>query len=95
MTLAQTISVWMTAAMSVHRFVGVCLPFKAGNLLDTRNVKILIGSVIVLSVLFNTTRFFEVEVVEVCRMVPINVELPVLKPTDLRTNPLYVKGCFH
>ncbi|KAI6187253.1 FMRFamide receptor [Aphelenchoides besseyi] len=91
MALAQTISVWMTAAMSLHRFVGVCLPFKASAILETRNVKCLIFCVILVAVLFNTTRFFEVEVIRVCRMVPINVELPVLRPTALRMDPLYMQ----
>lgn len=91
MALAQTVSVWMTAAMSLHRFVGVCLPFKASQILETRNVQALIAGVIILSVLFNITRFFEVEVVAICRMIPINAELPVLRPTELRMNRLYVK----
>lgn len=60
MTLAQTISVWMTTVMSIHRFIGVCVPFKAGLILTSRNVKISIASVIIASIFFNTTRFFEV-----------------------------------
>lgn len=60
MTLAQTVSVWMTTAMSIHRFIGVCIPFKANQILTERNVKLLIVCVIVASVLFNSTRFFEV-----------------------------------
>lgn len=60
MTLAQTISVWMTTAMSVHRFIGVCLPFKATTVLQTKNIRALIIIVVLASVLFNTTRFFEV-----------------------------------
>lgn len=60
MTLAQTISVWMTAAMSLHRFIGVCLPYRSGTILHTQNIRTLIICVLVTSVVFNTTRFFEV-----------------------------------
>ncbi|VDK53773.1 unnamed protein product, partial [Anisakis simplex] len=91
MTLAQTVSVWMTTAMSIHRFVGVCFPFKAGELLTERNVKTLIFCVIVASVLFNSTRFFEVYIADVCYMQLIGAELPVLLPTELRMDPLYRK----
>lgn len=60
MTLAQTISVWMTTAMSLHRFIGVCLPYRASSILYTDNIRMLIICVLFTSVLFNTTRFFEV-----------------------------------
>lgn len=60
MTTAQTVSVWMTVAMSLHRFIGVCLPFKASTMLDTKNVKRLITTVLIASLMFNTTKFFEV-----------------------------------
>ncbi|KAE9550986.1 hypothetical protein FO519_005801 [Halicephalobus sp. NKZ332] len=91
MTVAQTVSVWMTVAMSLHRFVGVCLPFKAATVLDTSNVKKLIATVLIFSFLFNTTKFFEVYISKVCFMIPINVELPFLQQTYLRENPLYRK----
>uniref|UniRef100_A0A1I8AP54 G_PROTEIN_RECEP_F1_2 domain-containing protein n=1 Tax=Steinernema glaseri TaxID=37863 RepID=A0A1I8AP54_9BILA len=91
MTLAQTVSVWMTTAMSVHRFIGVCIPFQAGSILRQKNVLRLIVSVIAASVFFNITRFFEVAVTEVCYMPEIDAELPVLRPTDLRLNETYRK----
>jgi len=91
MTLAQTISVWMTAAMSLHRFVGVCFPYKSAILLHKTNIKRLIAVVIVASVVFNTSRFFEVRVGELCHMVPIGALLPMLRPTELRLNELYRK----
>ncbi|VDM51172.1 unnamed protein product [Toxocara canis] len=91
MTLAQTVSVWTTTAMSIHRFIGVCIPFKAGQILTERNVKALIISVIVASVLFNSTRFSEVYIADVCYMPLINAELPVLLPTELRMNVWYRK----
>ncbi|VDO22975.1 unnamed protein product [Brugia timori] len=63
MTLAQTIRqvffVWMTTGMSVHRYIGVCLPFKTSTLLKTARVRIFILSLLGFSLLFNITRFFE------------------------------------
>lgn len=91
MTLAQTISVWMTTVMSVHRFVGVCIPFKARSILTTRNVILSICIVIVVSILFNSTRFLEVRIENVCYMPQINTELPILVATELRMNVLYRK----
>ncbi|TMS38700.1 hypothetical protein L596_005363 [Steinernema carpocapsae] len=91
MTLSQTVSVWMTTAMSMHRFIGVCIPFKAGMILRQKNVMRLIIAVIALSFLFNTTRFFEVNITEVCYMPEIGAELPVLRPTELRMNETYRK----
>nr|CAD2191922.1 unnamed protein product [Meloidogyne enterolobii] len=90
MTMAQTISVWMTVAMSLHRFIGVCFPYQSGRVLTARNVKGIIGGVILTAVLFNIFRFFEVTF-EVCWMEPIGVELPVLRMTALRQNELYRK----
>ncbi|CAD5218613.1 unnamed protein product [Bursaphelenchus okinawaensis] len=86
---AQTISVWMTVAMSLHRFIGVCLPFKASILLNKKRAKVAIGSVIVFAIMFNMTRFFEVEIVSFCRHIPINAELPIFHPTPLRLSSLY------
>uniref|UniRef100_A0A915B6A0 G-protein coupled receptors family 1 profile domain-containing protein n=3 Tax=Parascaris univalens TaxID=6257 RepID=A0A915B6A0_PARUN len=89
MTLSQTISVWMTTGMSVHRYIGVCLPFKAASLLEQNRVRIFILSLLAFSVLFNTTRFFEVRVVNNCFRSNINEFIPVLNPSDLRLNATY------
>ncbi|KAF7624785.1 G_PROTEIN_RECEP_F1_2 domain-containing protein [Meloidogyne graminicola] len=91
MTMAQTISVWMTVAMSLHRFIGVCFPYQSGRVLTTRNVKGIIGGVILTAVLFNICRFFEKVTFQVCWMEPIGVELPVLRMTELRKNEFYRK----
>lgn len=89
MTMAQTISVWMTAGMSVHRYIGVCLPFKASSLLQASRVRLFILSLIAFSVLFNSTRFFEVRVVGSCFRQNIGEYIPVISPTELRSNHTY------
>ncbi|VDM97178.1 unnamed protein product [Thelazia callipaeda] len=91
MTLAQTLSVWMTTVMSVHRFVGVCLPFKAQSILTRRNTIFCITAIIVVPILFNSTRFFEVHIESACYVSQIDTELPVLAATQLRINAIYRK----
>ncbi|VDM28177.1 unnamed protein product [Toxocara canis] len=75
--------------MSVHRYIGVCLPFKASSLLETNRVRVFILSLLAFSVLFNTTRFFEVRVVNNCFRSNINAYIPVLNPSELRLNTTY------
>ncbi|KAK0399895.1 hypothetical protein QR680_003263 [Steinernema hermaphroditum] len=89
MMLAQTVSVWMTTGASVHRYIGVCLPFKASTLLRRRNVTSFLFSLVVFSILFNSTRFFEVRVINSCYRSNINAIMPVLAPTTLRLNSAY------
>lgn len=67
----------MTVGVSLHRYVGVCLPFRAVEILRPRRVAILIASMIGFSVLFNTTKFFEVRVVNDCYRTNIDAMLPV------------------
>lgn len=90
MTMAQTTSIWMTVAMSLHRFIGVCFPYKSNSILTTNNVKRLIYVILVLSIIFNGTRFFEVNF-KVCKMLNIDVELPSLGASEFRKNELYRK----
>ncbi|VDN17283.1 unnamed protein product [Gongylonema pulchrum] len=79
----------MTTGMSVHRYIGVCLPFKASSLLKTARVRIFILALLAFSLLFNITRFFEVRVVNNCFRSNINAFIPVLAPSNLRLNHTY------
>ncbi|CAD5219394.1 unnamed protein product [Bursaphelenchus okinawaensis] len=89
MTFAQTASVWITVALSVHRFVGVCYPFRSMDWLSEQKVRRLIVSIIMFAALFNVTRFFEVRVVNNCFRKNIGTLIPVIAPTALRMNPIY------
>ncbi|KAI6181048.1 hypothetical protein M3Y98_00787000 [Aphelenchoides besseyi] len=89
MTLSQTISVWISVAMSLHRFVGVIYPYVAIEWLCKKNVRLIIAILLVLSLLFNSTRFLEVHVVNNCYRANIGAYIPVISPTDLRLNPTY------
>ncbi len=86
---AQTTSVYMTVLMSAHRFVGVCFPFKAPNILTRKRVKMAIGGLLAFSILFNVMRFLEVKVVGTCFAPEIQDTVVVLMPTELRFDPTY------
>ncbi|VDN01246.1 unnamed protein product [Thelazia callipaeda] len=79
----------MTTGMSVHRYIGVCLPFKAPSILKKTRVRIFILSLLIFSLLFNITRFFEVRVVNNCFRSNINAFIPVLAPSNLRLDQTY------
>uniref|UniRef100_A0AC35U7A5 G_PROTEIN_RECEP_F1_2 domain-containing protein n=1 Tax=Rhabditophanes sp. KR3021 TaxID=114890 RepID=A0AC35U7A5_9BILA len=89
MTVAQTVSVWMNTVMSLHRFIGVCVPFRASNILTPGNVKRVIGGVLIGAALFNMSRFFEVTVADNCFAEYFNAEIPRLSTTNLRDNVVY------
>lgn len=90
MGFGQTVSVWMTVCMSLHRFVGVCLPFKAATLLNKRRAKSAIAGVVLFALVYNLPRFFEVTVLRSCWYENIGAELPILSATPMRDHPLYV-----
>lgn len=62
MMTAQTCSVFMTVGVSVHRYIGVCHPYKSVEWLPKKRVTTFIIGLLTFSVIFNTTRFFEVSV---------------------------------
>lgn len=84
---AQTCSVFLTVAMSAHRFVGVCFPFKANRICSKTNTRIFLGSVIVFAVFFNIPRAFEVQTM-VFECDVDNITEPA--PTAFRQNQYYM-----
>jgi hypothetical protein len=79
----------MTVALSLHRFIGVYYPYKAIELLNESNIRKFILALLTFSILFNMSRFFEVDVVNNCYRSNINAMMPVIAPTDLRQNSAY------
>ncbi|CAJ0559669.1 unnamed protein product, partial [Mesorhabditis spiculigera] len=57
-TKAQTASVYLTVGVSVHRYIGVCHPYKAPQLLPKNGSPGVIIGIIAFSILFNITRLF-------------------------------------
>ncbi|CAD6198834.1 unnamed protein product [Caenorhabditis auriculariae] len=89
MMTAQTCSVFMTVGVSVHRYIGVCHPYKSVEWLPKKRVTTFILCLIGFSVIFNTTRFFEVYISNVCFRENIKFDMPSLQPTSLRMSSLY------
>lgn len=86
--IAQTCSVWLTIFMSAHRFIGVCLPFKSGRICSKKNCRIALITVLVFSLLFNATRFWELRLEE-CYSDELNYTLVTPVTTTLRGSELY------
>lgn len=86
--VAQTCSVWLTIAMSAHRFVGVCLPFKAARICSKRNCRLAIIFVLIFSLLFNVTRFCELKLAE-CYAEELDYLLITPNITELRDWDMY------
>ncbi|EGT53834.1 hypothetical protein CAEBREN_01787 [Caenorhabditis brenneri] len=94
MMTAQTCSVFMTVGVSVHRYIGVCHPYKSVEWLPKKRVTSFIFGLLAFSVIFNTTRFFEVHISNVCYRANIDYYMPSLQPTALRLNDFYKKIFF-
>lgn len=60
---AQTVGVYLTVLVSVHRCLGVCFPFKAKRWVTRKPVQIAIIGSILFSILINVPTFFELLVV--------------------------------
>ena len=56
---AQTASVYLTVAITVERYVAVCLPLKARSLCTHKRARWCVLAVFSFAVLYNFTRFFE------------------------------------
>ncbi|PIC37599.1 hypothetical protein B9Z55_016171 [Caenorhabditis nigoni] len=94
MMTAQTCSVFMTVGVSVHRYIGVCHPYKSVEWLPKKRVTSFIIGLLTFSVLFNTTRFFEVHISNVCYRENIDYYMPSLQPTALRLDDFYIQIFF-
>ncbi|KAI6225184.1 FMRFamide receptor [Aphelenchoides fujianensis] len=60
---AQTYGVYLTVLVSVHRFLGVCHPFKAKRWVTSRPVQYAIFGSLFFSILINVPTWFELSVV--------------------------------
>ena len=57
MTL-QMLNVWTTVAVSVERYIAICHPFKSVRICNKKNAFLMIGTITVVSILYNIPRCF-------------------------------------
>lgn len=85
--ITQTQTVWMTVMLAIHRCIGICFPFES-RFLTHRLCKISIVSVNVFSVIYNISRFFEVNLLP-CWSEHFKHKMVAIYQSKLRLNPDY------
>lgn len=91
----QTATIWLTVAFTIDRYIGVCHPFKAKTYCTTTRAKIVVVLISVLSGLYNLSRFFEVEAMNIDYPIGYGndsyvYDLYYNNATDLRRNQTYL-----
>ena len=57
--MSHTATIWMTVLLAINRYVAVCMPFRASNILTFGKTRLQVAAVFLFSVLFNIPRFFQ------------------------------------
>lgn len=92
--ISQTVSVYLTLIVTVERFVAVCHPLQARSLCTCGRARLYVILVIIFSVLYNITRFWEVDV-QPCLHNILHVTIYRVYPSFLRNNETYIKIYIH
>uniref|UniRef100_A0A7E4VCT2 G_PROTEIN_RECEP_F1_2 domain-containing protein n=1 Tax=Panagrellus redivivus TaxID=6233 RepID=A0A7E4VCT2_PANRE len=89
--ISQTGSVYTTLSVTVERFLAVCYPRISKRFCTSRASAFTILGVTCFAILFNATKFFELEVYRKpeCAGKSLNWQAYILLPSDLSKNPLY------
>ncbi|TRY77365.1 hypothetical protein TCAL_06951 [Tigriopus californicus] len=88
---AQTASVYLTVAIAFERYIVVCRPFLSRQVCTLGRSQRCVVAIIICSLLYNITRFFEYELVQDTVDWDGNTTLVYLRSSEMRENPLYVK----
>lgn len=60
----QAINVWITVSVTIERYVAICHPFTSVRLLTRCKALVVIGTITVLSILYNLPRLFATEAIK-------------------------------
>ena len=59
MFMVQTATIWLTVVIAASRYVAVCMPYKASQIVNMKNTRIAVFSTWLFSILYNLPRYFE------------------------------------
>jgi len=89
-TIAQTVTIWITVSFTVERYIAVCHPLKASRMCTISKARKIIGLVVILSFLYNFSRWFEYRVDAITdHSSPNNTTRYTVVPTKFGENRLY------
>ena len=60
----QAINVWITVSVTIERYIAICHPFTSVRLLTRRKALVVIGTITILSILYNLPRLFATEAIK-------------------------------
>lgn len=92
--ISQTVSVYLTLTVTLERFVAVCHPLQARSLCTYGRARAYVVVIIVFSVLYNITRFWEVRVHK-CMHTGYQQYVYQVYPSDLRNDKDYISIYIH
>ncbi|KAK9497380.1 hypothetical protein O3M35_004712 [Rhynocoris fuscipes] len=92
--IAQTCTVYLTLTVTLERFVAVCHPLQARSFCTYGRAKLYVILIIIFSILYNLSRFWEVKV-EVEYDMDYNVTMYTPVPSSLRNNQMYISVYIH
>ncbi|XP_050521591.1 FMRFamide receptor [Daktulosphaira vitifoliae] len=92
--ISQTVSVYLTLTVTLERFVAVCHPLQARSLCTYGRARAYVIAIIVFSVLYNITRFWEVRV-QKCLHSEYNQYVYQVYPSELRNDKSYISIYIH
>jgi hypothetical protein len=89
--IVQTGSVYLTMAVTLERFVAVCLPFRSRSLCTYGRSRYGVIFVALFSIIYNLPRFWEVQWITYDpRINSTDIAITEVVPTALRRHPTYI-----
>uniref|UniRef100_A0A914W4I8 G-protein coupled receptors family 1 profile domain-containing protein n=1 Tax=Plectus sambesii TaxID=2011161 RepID=A0A914W4I8_9BILA len=87
--ISQTGSVYITVSVTIERYMAVCYPRRSKRYCTTHGSAVSILCVTCFAVLFNSTKFFELQVIRNTQCPGSNFQSYILLPSQLAMSPIY------